>query len=246
MNETKMKSSWLINAKDFFVTMPSAAWGVTCASIVTLIAKKLHFDHKPEYFSWMSEAGLILEPILQSIIASFIFYIFLVHIENFKRKKSIAIHLSKWIESIISYRNMTIRELEKLKKTDITKEDNPTKDIKELFGDIGFREVALSKDQRTGESHTILDFLYQKQQGTNIVTADIISNQSDLDPEILSCIYNIRNCSYFIILNAKYHHKMNYIEKLSSIKDDFYNYSKEVDKLETLLKKDRWLKSFKK
>lgn len=83
------------------------------ASSALLLLKILVFNRFPEIYVGAYQHGLIVEAILGSVIASYIFYIFVVHMKEQKDKATLHPYIKKHAELVVVICQTQIREIGK-------------------------------------------------------------------------------------------------------------------------------------
>lgn len=107
----------------FFRTIPLAVNLILLVSFVALCIKVLWLNTIPAPMEWMVSFGLIVEGILTSIIASYVFYLFVVHYPEHQKCKAVipvvasrCQRIGNYSRSIANhvYREAELNELESL------------------------------------------------------------------------------------------------------------------------------------
>ena len=97
----------------FLKTVPVLLNLVVIVSIAFLFVKNSYLDLLPEIFIGAYKIGLIVEGLFASTIASYIFYLVVVHRKKFNDKKIINPYIKQWIERIVSDCNSQIKKIAK-------------------------------------------------------------------------------------------------------------------------------------
>lgn len=82
-------------------------------SSALLLLKILVFNRLPEIFIGAYQLGLIVEAILGSVVASYIFYIIVVHMKEQKDKATLYPYIKKHVELVVGICQAQIREIGK-------------------------------------------------------------------------------------------------------------------------------------
>lgn len=85
----------------FFRTIPKTLHWLVSASLVLLFAKIFYFNDVPQPLPGCYELGIVLEGLLASIFASYIFYLIVVHTKETRDKAVIYPHITKWARCVV-------------------------------------------------------------------------------------------------------------------------------------------------
>ena len=80
----------------FFRTIPRSLNWLAAFSLTVLLLKVFLLNKISEPIAGMSELGVIVEGILGSVIASYVFYLIVVHLKELADKRVIYPHVTKW------------------------------------------------------------------------------------------------------------------------------------------------------
>lgn len=104
----------MLNFIRFYVfTIPTPLNWVVLASVIALSLKIIWLNKVPEIFAGAYEVGLISEAVIASIIASYIFYFFVVHIKEIKQKRSLYPFLEYWSRIAVKSNTRTLLSIAK-------------------------------------------------------------------------------------------------------------------------------------
>ncbi len=88
--------------KIYFKTLPKSLTLISLIALIILVIKVIFLDDIPELFEHAHELGKLAEGILLSIVASYIFYLVVVHYKEVKEKSLLFPYSIEWCEGIVA------------------------------------------------------------------------------------------------------------------------------------------------
>ena len=138
-----------MNMFNLIKTASPAANSLTLGSVILLVIKIFIFNRMPEIFPGGYEFGVLSDAILTSVVASYIFYLFVIHLKDQKDKGTVRPYVEKHAKRIVGDCHGLLIEISKkseiqlsLNSTKNTVEEafkliNPHSDAPLTFSDLG-------------------------------------------------------------------------------------------------------------
>lgn len=212
-------------------------WQITVSvlfSFIVLILKIYWLNDIPEAFAGAKELGQIVEGIMGSIIASYFFYIIVVHWKNINDQKLIMPHIKRWASIIVDSCKNNIEDFGIKSKTEIDFYSFTEKSIHNALKKIN--TDGISPIYSPGNEMTWPDYL-NRTKITVLNNFDKIMVQFPfLDTELISLLTKIEDCEYFQVIDVFYNLKRISNKDLSKFSKPFYDYCKLCRELDDYIK----------
>lgn len=85
----------------FWKTIPRAVNLAALISTILLLVKLFIFNKIPEPVGGLHELGLVFEAVLASVLASYVFYLIVVHFKEVREKKTIYPFVTRWANLVV-------------------------------------------------------------------------------------------------------------------------------------------------
>lgn len=164
-------------------------------SIIIMTAKIFYFNQFPEIFDGAHETGIMFEGVLTSIIASYIFYLIVVHTKEVKDKKKIDPYVLSWSRIVFQDCNTLVNEIT---KKQISLENITWDKLIDSMDDIFFKDEAPLILTPDNEHANWVQYLRFTKNRSNNYISKILSCIIYNDSELTSLILDIQGCGYFI------------------------------------------------
>lgn len=92
----------------FWKTIPRAINLAALISAILLLMKLFIFNKMPEPVGGLHKLGLIFEAVLASVLASYVFYLIVVHLKEVREKKTIYPYVTRWANFVVKDCKMQI------------------------------------------------------------------------------------------------------------------------------------------
>ena len=113
----------------FLKTIPLSLNILLIFALILLPLKIFIFNSIPEIFNGAHEVGTIFEGVLGSILASYIFYLIVVHVKEVNDKKVIYPHIIQWAQLVV---NDSISQLQAFEKESDIELSLPTLTLEQI------------------------------------------------------------------------------------------------------------------
>ena len=181
--------------------IPKSVFFLIIPSIVILLLKIFCFDTIPELFPGAHELGLLIEPIIISIISSFIFYLIIFHYKEYKDNKYITKHLIGALSNIINLCDDIIKGIsyEKLNIETMNFQDLDSH-LSAIDNKIYYDSIKNSRDKTTYDN--MLNKLRGNADRTTNTINFVLKFNVVISNELMSILMGIYNNVFFVILHG--------------------------------------------
>jgi hypothetical protein len=231
----------------FFRTIPRSLNLLVLIALVLLLLKTFVLSRFYAFFYGTHGLGVIVEGILSSIIASYFFYLIVIHYKEVNDRKAIYPHIRKWTNIIICDCKSQIQLLSEETGIDLYYESLSERELEQALKEInslddvplrtnGFTLV-IDKDNK--HPNWIQYFNYYRIRSMEYASK-INSQLKYLDANLVAILKNIEDCNYFKIIDWEIK-LQNFNIQLDSISEHIFNYYKYCKELETHLNNELML-----
>ena len=186
----------------FFTSIPRWINILAASALLLTILKLLWFDSVPEFFPGGHEIGVVVEPVLISVLASYLFYLVVVHQKERTEQRIMLPMFTKWSSRLAGDCRSILKACEKeanarlcydeLKKDSLTpafKKINPYHEAPLLFHDLN-------------RNASWLEYLDHYRRRSKKQIDKIIMNAKYADAELVGLCNELDDCTYFFIIES--------------------------------------------
>lgn len=181
----------------FFSAVPSALNILFIISLITIFLIGFVLSNVPEIFRGGAKLGEIIYRICLSIMSSYVFYLFVVHLKSQKDKRNIYDYIAKNTDRIIGDAKSLIQELKKESKYDFDGEYPTLNDTIEMCKKVNPNAKAPLLLGGLGNYASWIQYLEYYKNRTEKTIRKIYTQMPFLDSAYLKLIVNIEDCGYF-------------------------------------------------
>jgi hypothetical protein len=166
-------------------------------SIILLIAKIFVFNRIPEIVLGAHELGILFDAILTSVVASYIFYLLVVHLKEQSDKGTVRPYIAKHAKRIVGDCEALLSELSKKSGTQV--ELITTKDkIESALKKIAPHSNAPLMISNLGRNANWPEFFSYRNTRTKESCRKLLDQLPLLDAQLIGLVAAIDDCSFFI------------------------------------------------
>lgn len=218
----------------FWQTIPMTLNALAVASLIVLSLKILVFNHIPEWFRGAHEFGLVFESLLASVLASYIFYLIVIHLKETRDIALVYPHISKWARRVVGDCESLLQEISKHSGVDLGLSSITEKAITGAFKNTNPQASAPMLIAPGSRHVTWLEyFIYKKNRSKNALTK-LLSQIKFLDAALVSMLTAIDDSAHFMSLEMLAHIPFQNQDMLA-FTSTFYKYCIECRRLKTQL-----------
>jgi len=166
-------------------------------SVVLLIVKILILNDIKELFGGAYELGVIVEAILASILASYIFYMVVVHIKEYNDRKYIYPLILKWANRILGDCINQLNEISKASGVSLDLNNVTENAINSAFSKINPNSQAPLLLVFPNTHANWIQFMLYHRKRTKNNSEKLISQMLFVESELVSKVVEVDDCSHF-------------------------------------------------
>jgi hypothetical protein len=220
----------------FLKTIPRPLNILASIALIVLFLKIFIFNSIPELFNGAYELGNIFEGVLGSVLASYIFYLIVVHIKEINDKRVIYPHVIRWARLVVGDCKSQLEAFEKESKVDLPFQDLTEDKVNQAFKKINPKSNAPLVFSLNNYANWMQYFEYNKNRSKKYISK-IMSQLIFLDSKLVSLITNIDDCDHFNIIEALINRNFNN-QDMSAFSSSFFKYSEYCNGLNNYLEND--------
>ncbi|MBI9111665.1 hypothetical protein [Maridesulfovibrio ferrireducens] len=191
-------------------------------SVAILLIKIIYLDKLKEPLIGMHKIGIFVEGLLASVIASYVFYIIVVHLKEVRNKLCIYPIIKKWSNGVVGDCTNLLRGFSKHSGIDLTLENISSDNIKNCFLKIDPNSKTAPLLVKTELADWIQFQVFYSNRGQNRIR-EILTQGLYLDSKLVSLILSIDDCGYFKQIQYIKHERTGN-KDISFLTSTFYEY----------------------
>ncbi len=210
-----------------FKFISSAAPGATILTVISfavLVIKVFILNRWVAPSRYVYDLGVLLEAVLASIIASYIFYLFVVHLKEVNDKKAVGPYIDRHTSRVVGSCQAQLNDLGSVINTKVELKDVTAQTILMIFSKIQpYSNAAPLLHLQTGMYSTWLQYFQYYRQRTRESVAKVITQLIYANAEEVSLLIEIDDCTHFALLPHLLEHPMSNSD-MSVFADSFHRY----------------------
>ena len=192
-------------------------------SVIGLLIKVLFLNKHPAWNINFFELGVLLEAILASIVAGYVFYIFVNHLQEFQKHQIVAPFVLKQSQRIVGECKGQLVEFSKVVSRPLELSTLSIEDINFVFSNIHPHDQAPLIMANTRRNATWFEFFDYHIIRTRDKIRKLLDQLTYVPPKMLVLILEIEDSSHFSIIRMVLNKPINNID-LSVFADPFFKY----------------------
>lgn len=214
-------------------TASSQANKLAMGAIILLLAKIFIFNRIPEIFPRAYELGFLSDAILTSIVASYIFYLLVIHLKEQADRETVRPYISKHAKRIVGDCQALITEISNASGKPLTLNSTKT-ELEAALKNVAPKSEAPLLLSNIGRKANWLEFISYRNTRTKASCRKLLDQLPLLDAKLISLVAAIDDCSLFVQIEM-------FISSPFSNKDmaflisSFHSYTVLCAKLDTLI-----------
>lgn len=208
---------------------------LTAAAVVILLVKGLFLNRFPASSSVLFDLGVIADAVLTSVVASYIFYLLVVHLKEERDKDTLAPYINQHTLRVVGNCRSQLSEFAKASGIAL---DLATVDVESLT-------VALSKIAPYSNAPLILSpsnmhanwiqYLEYNKNRSKESIAKVLAQIIYLQAEHVSLLTAVDDCSHFSLISHMLHTKISN-SNMSVFASSFMNYCQACQRVENYMR----------
>jgi hypothetical protein len=220
----------------FFKTIPPSLNWLAFSALMVLFLKVFILNRIPEPISGLSKLGLVAEGVLGSIIASYMFYLIVVHLKEVTNKKVIYPHVVRWARLVVGDCKGQLSDVSKQAGFQLDLHNLSKDQIQEAFGLINPKSNAPLLISLNNHANWIQYFYHFKSRSQRYIYK-IMSQLVFLEADFVAHLTSIEDCSHFSTIEVAAQFPFNN-KDLSAFSKSFFEYCLACRDLDLYLESD--------
>lgn len=206
----------------FLRTIPLALNWLASVTVATLLLKIFLLNQIAEPITGFMQLGLVFDGILASVLASYVFYLIVVHFKEMRSSAVIYPHVLKWAQGVVGECKSQLVEFSKHTghQTDI--QSVTKQDIESMFKKIDPKSNAPLVFSLGSYANWIQYFDHHRTRSKRGI-AKIMAQLIFLEAPLVAHLTKVDDCNHFSIIEILLHRKISN-EDLSALADTFFDY----------------------
>lgn len=187
----------MLNSLTFYLkTVPTAINRLAMFALSALFAKLFFLDHLLQSNPRLEHLGLVIEAVLASILASYVFYLIVVHIKQIRDRQLVEPHLHRWIAAIVGGCEGQLRDISTASNIKLDFATLTQADLKQAFANLQPYSNAPLLIAWPEKYATWLQYFEIQNRRTRQFIKKILSQILFVDPACISALLDVEDCSH--------------------------------------------------
>jgi hypothetical protein len=217
----------------FIRTIPPTLHWLASGAIVLLLVKVFLLNAVPEPVPGLSQLGLVFEGVLASILASYAFYLIVVHFKEARDRAVIYPHILRWACGVVGDCQSQLTELSKHTGHQTTLRDLTTNDVELMLRKVDPKSNAPLVFSLGNYANWMQYFEYHRTRSKRTI-AKIMAQLLFLEAPLVAHLTKVDDCSHFSIVEMLLHHPFGN-KDLSAFASTFFDYCAACRELDAFL-----------
>lgn len=206
----------------FIRTIPSALNWLASATVATLLLKVFLLNQIEEPISGLMQLGFVFEGVLASVLASYVFFLIVVHFKEMRDRAVIYPHVLKWAQGVVGECKSQLAEFSKQTGHHTDIQSATKQDIESMFLKIDPKSNAPLLFSLRNYANWIQYFDHHRTRSKRGI-AKIMSQLIFLEAPLVAQLTKVDDCNHFSIIEALVHRQISN-KDLSAFADAFFDY----------------------
>jgi hypothetical protein len=210
---------------------------IVLVSIFLLATKVFVLDGIPSFLSGAYEMGIIMEDIFSSVVASYLFYLFVIHLKEFSDKETIQPYIHKHSLRVVGYCYSQLKAIGIAAGENVSMANASVEAITAAFMKIAPYSNAPIIMASTKKYANWFEYFIYYSERTKESIRRVLIQLPYADAKLVSLLTSIDDCAHFHNINFMRNIKVNDMN-LASWAPNFTEYCKHCEQLHSYLKVD--------
>ncbi|NTV05504.1 MAG: hypothetical protein HGA59_03230 [Chlorobiaceae bacterium] len=210
---------------------------IVLVSILLLAIKVFLLDRIPAFFSGGFEMGIIMEDIFASVVASYLFYLFVIHLKEFSDKETIQPYIHKHSLRVVGYCFTQVKAIGIAAGDNVSMANASVDAITEALKKIAPYSNAPIIMAATKKYANWFEYFIYYSERTKESIRRVLIQLPYADAKLVSLLTSIDDCAHFHNINYMRSIKVNDMN-LANWAPNFSEYCKLCEQLHSYLKAD--------
>lgn len=205
----------------FLAQAPQTINTLALTSTTILLVKICFLNQIPAPITWFTELGNLFEAILTSVIASYIFYLIVVHKKNLDERAAISPIVKKLLERAIKNMEKSLGDISQASGLNLDLETIDKNSLRSAMSKINPYSSAPLRLLNNLNKANWLEYLENQRIIIQSHTSKVISLANFVDHDTISLVSKIDFCDHFRIINQLHNQKLR-TANLAFCTDNYY------------------------
>lgn len=211
-----------MNKSLFVRTIPPALNWLASGAVLVLLAKVFLFNQIPEPLPSFSQLGLVFEGVLASVLASYVFYLIVVHFKETRDRAVIYPHVLRWARSVVGDCQSQLSEFSKHTGRSTALSTLSKQDVEAMFQKIDPKSNAPLVFSLGHYANWMQYFEHHRSRSKRSV-AKIMAQLVFLEAPLVAHLTKVDDCSHFSVVEMLLRHQFGN-KDLSAFAGTFFDY----------------------
>ncbi|MCG7198704.1 hypothetical protein MD273_03090 [Marinobacter pelagius] len=218
----------------FWRTIPGAVNLAALSSMLLLLVKLFIFNQISEPVDGFHELGLVFEAVLTSVLASYVFYLIVVHFKEVREKKAIYPFVTRWSNLVVRDCRVQIAGFSKVDPTKLDFQTLEKQDIEAVFARLEPNGAAPLVFWEGGQANWLQYFENYRIRSLRHIDK-IMTQLKFLEAPLVALLMKVQDSTHFSAIESLSRVKLNN-DNLMTFAGGFYEYVQACRKLDGYLK----------
>jgi hypothetical protein len=210
---------------------------IVLVSMFLLAIKIFLLDRIPSFFSGFFEMGIIMEDIFSSVIASYLFYLFVIHLKEFSDKETIQPYIHKHSMRVVGYCLNQLKAIGTTAGEHVSISNASVEHVTAAFKKISPYTKAPIFLVTTKKYANWFEYFIYHSERTKESIRRVLIQLPYADAKLVSMLTSIDDCAHFHNINFMRSIKVNDMD-LANWATNFSEYCQLCEQLNAYLKAD--------
>ncbi len=224
----------------FICTIPATLNWAATGSLVALILKAFVFDRIAEPFPGLNGLGIVWEGVLVSIVASYIFYVIVVHLKDFNDRKYLYPFISIWTKRVVGICLVQLRDVSKTSGIELDFHKFTVEEIQIAFNAIDpHNDAPLLVGVNPFRYANWYEYFKFEREKSKKYFLELLTQLPYLDARLVSLMMAIEGSAHFVLSESCAGMPFRNTD-LASHSQSFFEYCRLCRNLDDYLSSDVW------
>lgn len=206
----------------FVRTIPPALNWLASGTTALLLLKIFLLNQIAEPLPGLMSLGVVFEGVLASVLASYVFYLIVVHFKELRDKAVIYPHVLKWAQGVVGECKSQLTEFSKHTGHKAEIQSVTKQDIESIFQKIDPKSNAPLVFSLGHYANWIQYFDHHRRRSKSSI-AKIMAQLIFLEAPLVAYLTKVDDCAHFNVVEMLLHHQISN-KDLSAFADAFFDY----------------------
>ncbi|OYY20339.1 MAG: hypothetical protein B7Y59_04510 [Burkholderiales bacterium 35-55-47] len=193
-------------------------------ALVALTAKALILNRWPAPSAFLHDFGVLVEAILASVVASYVFYLFVVHLKEVSDRETVGPYIDRHTLRVVGDCESQLFAIGKVSGSPVALENISLKAVTEAFSNIPpYSNAPLLLGPKTNKYANWFEYFEHHKQRTRESIARVMAQLIYVDAKRVSLLAAVDDCSHFSMIQHFLHMPVSNPD-MSAFANTFHDY----------------------